>query len=84
VTYERHRISYCAAMETSRPRRLGLLILRIWLEPDQRSFARVTWTSDVADRWSSRRSFGTQEELLSEIQAWLDAMQFPRESPRSG
>jgi hypothetical protein len=71
-------------METSRPRRLGLLIVRVWLEPDQPPFARMTWTSDVADTWSSRRAFGTQEELLSEIQAWLDAMQFPHESPSSG
>jgi hypothetical protein len=84
VTYERHWISYCAAMETSRFGRLGLLILRVSVDPGQPPFARVTWTSDVTDRWSSKRTVGTREELLLEIQAWLDAMQFPRESPGFG
>jgi hypothetical protein len=67
-------------MEASPPRRLGLLIVRIWLESDQPPFARLTSKLDVADTLSSTRVVGTTEELLSEIQAWLDAMRFPHKS----
>jgi hypothetical protein len=69
-------------MEASPPRRrLGLLVVRIWLEPDQRPFARLTLKLDIADTLPYIRVVGTTEELLSEIQAWLHAIRFPHKSP---
>jgi hypothetical protein len=58
-----------------------LLVVRIWLESDQRPFARLTSELDIADTLPYTRVVGTREELLSEIQAWLDAMRFPHKSP---
>jgi hypothetical protein len=58
-----------------RPERVGLLIVRAWLEgPEQRLIARITRTLDVLDQPVTVSTVGSVEDMYIAIQEWLDAM----------
>lgn len=57
------------------PERVGLLIVRAWLErPDQRLIARITATLDVVDQPATVRVVGTAEDVYAAVQDWLEGL----------
>jgi hypothetical protein len=66
-------------MDAKPSKRVGLLIVRAWLEgPDQRLIARMTATLDVVDQPAVVRVVGTAEEVYEAVQEWLNGLQLSR------
>jgi hypothetical protein len=62
-------------MDAMLPDRVGLLIVRAWLEgPEQRLIARITSTLDVVDQHATVSVVGSVEDLYVAVQDWLDGM----------
>ena len=60
----------------SRPERVGVLVIRVWLEAGQdadRSFrARITVTSDLSTRSDESRVVATMPEVLEAVRDFLE------------
>jgi hypothetical protein len=62
-------------MDAIPPQRVGLLIVRAWLEgPDQRLIARITETLDVVDQPATVRIVGTAEDIYAALHYWLEGL----------
>jgi hypothetical protein len=74
-----------ASVASSRVERTGLLILRVWLHPDQRESASpqlaatITTTFDLSTRTEETDAFaGSVDEVATVVRRWIDA--FAREA----
>jgi hypothetical protein len=56
------------------PQRTGVMIIRVWLEPDHPRPLRATLTStvDVADGEETRRSAASVETVCDGVREWLE------------
>jgi hypothetical protein len=62
-------------MDAVPPERVGLLIVRAWLEgPEQRLIARITETLDVVNQPATVRVVGTAEDVYEAVQDWLEGL----------
>jgi hypothetical protein len=62
-------------MDASPPDRVGLLIVRAWLESsDQRLVARITKTSDVVSEPVTVTVVGTTNDVHAAVENWLRAL----------
>lgn len=62
-------------MDATPPERVGLLIVRAWLEgPEQRLIARITRTLDVLDQPATVGVVGSVEDLYEAVRDWLDGI----------
>jgi hypothetical protein len=65
-------------MSASRRGRVGLLIVRAWFEgSEERLIAKITQTSDVAERHATNKVVGDVLDLHEALDAWLDAIARP-------
>ena len=71
--------SYRHDMSTGASDRIGILVIRAWLEgPDQRLIVRIMKTSDVANQSVTVTVAGTAEDLSATVRAWLEEVRGPR------
>jgi hypothetical protein len=63
-------------MERPSPERVGVVVVRAWLEPngERRLRARVTRTSDLIGGRQSVVVVATAGEILQQIREWIDEM----------
>ena len=67
-------------MDAMPPERVGLLIVRAWLEgPDQRLVARITKTPNVTEQPPAVSVVGTAEDVYTVVGDWLESLRSPRD-----
>lgn len=69
-------------MDTAPPERVGLLIVRAWLQgPDQRLVARITSLPDISEHHPTVSVAGTAEDVLAAVGQWLEELRRTRHGP---
>jgi hypothetical protein len=63
--------AYCGSAMTAKDERTAVLVLRAWIEEDDRVRARLTETLDADEPgWDERGAEG-EEAILAAVAAWL-------------
>jgi hypothetical protein len=52
----------------------GLLVLRLWIEPDRRMRVRVTRTADLSPGQETTTYAASKAEVLRVVEQWLDEL----------
>jgi hypothetical protein len=60
-------------MMANEPERVGLMIIRIWLEGDSQPRARIIATPDILDGAPTTRMVSSADEVCSAVLEWLRA-----------
>ncbi len=65
--------AYCGGAMTAKDERTAVLVIRTWIEADDRVRARLTETLDADEPgWDARGAEG-EEAILAAVAAWLRA-----------
>jgi len=65
--------AYCGGAMTAKDERTAVLVIRTWIEADDRVRARLTETLDADEPgWDERGAEG-EEAILAAVAAWLQA-----------
>ncbi len=56
------------------PERVGVVVVRVWVEPDGGFRARITTTDDVAERDEVVTAAASPEAVLTAVREWLESV----------